>query len=180
MLVIGESLHRQRYKFLWDLFSTAISTATTFGESGKDGGVETDIPSDKLILELLRHQPVALLLDEFQTWYDGLTNSKQNPWKSWAFNFVQIFPRLLKSIPTSSSWWSPFGVEHRCLSAGPPSNPVQVDFKAGGTRERAADRRRMLLHRLFENGYRSRSMTSKLIGRTTSLNTSGCSMAASE
>jgi hypothetical protein len=31
-------------------------------------------------------------------------------------------------------------------------NPVQIDFKAGGSPERIQhDRRRMLLHRLFEN-----------------------------
>ena len=27
-----------------------------------------------------------IILDEFQTWYEGLTNTKQFPWKAWAFN----------------------------------------------------------------------------------------------
>jgi hypothetical protein len=40
------------------------------------GAAKTDIPSDKLILELLQHTPTMLLLDEFQTWYDGLTNTQ--------------------------------------------------------------------------------------------------------
>ena len=31
-------------------------------------GFGQDIPSDKLILELLQHTPTMLLLDEFQTW----------------------------------------------------------------------------------------------------------------
>jgi hypothetical protein len=35
------------------------------------------IPSDKLIIELLEHSPAMLLLDEFQTWFDALTNTKQ-------------------------------------------------------------------------------------------------------
>jgi hypothetical protein len=40
-----------------------------------------------------------LLLDEFQTWYDGLTNTKQYPWKNWAFNFIQILSEIAKERP---------------------------------------------------------------------------------
>jgi hypothetical protein len=40
-----------------------------------------------------------LLLDEFQTWYDGLTNTKQYPWKNWAFNFIQILSEIAKEHP---------------------------------------------------------------------------------
>jgi hypothetical protein len=40
-----------------------------------------------------------LLLDEFQTWYDGLTNTKQYPWKNWAFNFIQILSEISKEHP---------------------------------------------------------------------------------
>jgi len=40
-----------------------------------------------------------LLLDEFQTWYDGLTNTKQYPWKNWAFNFIQVLSEVAKERP---------------------------------------------------------------------------------
>ncbi len=43
------------------------------------GAAKPDLPSDTLILELLQKPPTALLLDEFQTWFDGLVNTKQEP-----------------------------------------------------------------------------------------------------
>ena len=78
MLVIGESLHRQRYKFLWDLMFERHPHGTYIkGKWEGMGAAKTDIPSDKLIIELLEHSPAMLLLDEFQTWFDALTNTKQ-------------------------------------------------------------------------------------------------------
>lgn len=154
MLVIGESLHRQRYKFLWDLlFEQHPHGAYIKGKWEGMGAAKTDIPSDQLILELLRHKPVMLLLDEFQTWYDGLTNTKQYPWKHWAFNFIQILSEIAKEHPellvlvvsVRNGETDAYQQIHRV-------NPVQIDFKAGGSPERIQhDRRRMLLHRLFEN-----------------------------
>ena len=100
MLVIGESLHRQRYKFLWDLlFERHPHGAYIKGKWEGMAAAKTDIPSDQLILELLRHSPTMLLLDEFQTWFDGLTNTKQYPWKNWAFNFIQILSEIAKEHP---------------------------------------------------------------------------------
>ncbi len=154
MLVIGESLHRQRYKFLWDLLFEKHPYGTYIkGKWEGMGDAKTDIPSDKLILELLQHTPTMLLLDEFQTWYDGLTNTKQYPWKNWAFNFIQILSEIAKEHPdllvlvvsVRNGDTDAYQQIHRV-------NPVQIDFKAGGSPERIQqDRRRMLLHRLFIN-----------------------------
>ncbi|WP_340116146.1 DUF499 domain-containing protein [Pelagibius sp. 7325] len=154
MLVIGESLHRQRYKFLWDLLFERHPHGTYIkGKWEGMGSAQTDIPSDQLILEMLRHTPTMLLLDEFQTWYDGLTNTKQYPWKNWAFNFIQILSEIAKEHPdllvlvvsVRNGDTDAYQQIHRV-------NPVQIDFKAGGSPERIQhDRRRMLLHRLFEN-----------------------------
>ena len=154
MLVIGESLHRQRYRFLWDpLFERHPHGTYIKGKWEGMGSAKTDIPSDQLILELLRHTPTMLLLDEFQTWYDGLTNSKQYPWKNWAFNFIQILSEIAKEHPemlvlvvsVRNGDTDAYQQIHRV-------NPVQIDFKAGGSPERIQhDRRRMLLHRLFDN-----------------------------
>lgn len=154
MQVIGESLHRQRYKFLWDLMFERHPHGTYIkGKWEGMGAAKTDIPSDKLIMELLEHTPAMLLLDEFQTWYDALTNTKQYPWKNWAFNFIQILSEIAKerpdllvlviSVRNGSS--DAYQQVHRV-------NPVAIDFKAGGNAERIQqDRRRMLLHRLFDN-----------------------------
>jgi hypothetical protein len=154
MQVIGESLHRQRYKFLWDLtFERHPHGDYVKGKWEGMGANKTDVPSDKLILELLEHTPTMLLLDEFQTWYDGLTNTKQYPWKNWAFNFIQILSEIAKERPdllvlvisVRNGGSDAYQQVHRV-------NPVAIDFKAGGNAERIQqDRRRMLLHRLFEN-----------------------------
>lgn len=154
MLVVGESLHRQRYKFLWDLLFERHPHGTYIkGKWEGMGAAKTDIPSDKLILELLQHMPTMLLLDEFQTWYDGLTNTKQYPWKNWAFNFIQILSEIAKERPdllvlvisVRNGGSDAYQQVHRV-------NPVAIDFKAGGNAERIQqDRRRMLLHRLFDN-----------------------------
>lgn len=154
MLVIGESLHRQRYKFLWDILFEQHPHGTYIkGKWEGMGAGKTDIPSDQLILEMLRHTPTMLLLDEFQTWFDGLTNTKQYPWKNWAFNFIQILSEIAKEYPellvlvvsVRNGTSDAYQQIHRV-------NPVQVDFRAGGSPDKIQhDRRRMLLHRLFEN-----------------------------
>jgi hypothetical protein len=151
MLVIGESLHRQRYKFLWDL----LFESHPRGEyvRGKWEAAATPVPSDKLIIELLEHTPTMLLLDEFQTWFDGLTNTKQFPWRNWASNFIQILSEIAKDRPdllvlvisVRNGGSDAYQQVHRV-------NPVAIDFKAGGSADRIQqDRRRMLLHRLFDN-----------------------------
>lgn len=154
MHVIGESLHRHRYKFLWDvLFENHPRGAFIRGKWEGQGASKTEIPSDKLIVELLENRPTMLLLDEFQTWYDGLTNTKQFPWKNWAFNFIQILSEIAKERPdllvlvisVRNGGSDAYQQVHRV-------NPVAIDFKAGGSAERIQkDRRRMLMHRLFDN-----------------------------
>lgn len=154
MRVIGESLHRHRYKFLWDvLFENHPHGNFIKGKWEGQGASRTEIPSDKLIVELLEHTPTMLLLDEFQTWYDGLTNTKQYPWKNWAFNFIQILSEIAKERPdllvlvisVRNGGSDAYQQVHRV-------NPVAIDFKAGGSADRIQqDRRRMLLHRLFDN-----------------------------
>jgi len=154
MLVIGESLHRQRYKFLWDLLFERHPHGTYIkGKWAGMGAAKTDIPSDQLIVELLQHKPTMLLLDEFQTWFDGLTNTKQYPWKNWAFNFIQILSEIAKERPdllvlvisVRNGASDAYQQVHRV-------NPVAIDFMAGGNPELVQqDRRRMLLHRLFAN-----------------------------
>lgn len=150
MLVIGESLQRQRYKFLWDILLDNHPHGTFIrGKWEGMGAAKTDIPSDKLMIELFQNQPVALLLDEFQTWFDGLTNTKQFPWKVWAFNFVQILseiakehPELLVLVVSVRNGSTDAYQQIRRIA------PVEIDFKGANAQ---TDRRRLLLHRLFEN-----------------------------
>ena len=149
-LVIGESLHRQNYKFLWDLvFERHPHGAYIRGKWEALADKRTDIPGDKLLLELFGHTPTALILDEFQTWYDGLTNTKQYPFRTWAFNFIQLLSEIAKEHPellvlvvsVRNGETEAYQQVHRV-------NPRQVDFKGPNARR---DRLRLLLHRLFEN-----------------------------
>ncbi len=150
MHVVTESLHRQNYKFLWDLlFERHPHGSYIRGKWEAQGDKRTDIPGDKLLLELFQHSPTALILDEFQTWYDGLTNTKQYPWRSWAFNFIQILSEIAKEHPellvlivsVRNGESEAFQQIHRV-------NPRLIDFKGPNARR---DRLRLLLHRLFDN-----------------------------
>lgn len=150
MHVISESLHRQNHKFLWDLlFERHPHGNYIKGKWEAQGEKKTDIPGDKLLLELFKNTPTALVIDEFQTWYDGLTNSKQFPWRSWAFNFIQLLSEIAKEHPellvlvvsVRNGETEAYQQVHRV-------NPRLIDFKGPHARR---DRLRLLLHRLFDN-----------------------------
>ena len=148
--VIAESLHLQRYKYLWDILFQQHPRGQWYeGKWQGMGDKKTDIPSYDLIVEMLTEKPVVLILDEFQTWYEGLTNTRQYPWRNWAFNFIQILseiaqknPELLVLVVSVREGNSDaYQQMHRV-------NPVVVDFK-GPLAKR--DRQRLLLYRIFEN-----------------------------
>jgi hypothetical protein len=148
--VIAESLFRQRFKFLWDLlFERHPKGEFVKGKWEGMGAAKTNVPSIDLLLEMFKAQPTALLLDEFQTWYDGLTNTSQYPWRNWAFNFIHLLSEIANDHPdllifvTSirDNQSQAFQQIHRI-------NPVVVDFQ--GTQAKQ-DRQRLLLHRVFQN-----------------------------
>ncbi len=98
--VIAESLHLQRYKHLWDiLFKNHPKGEFLLGKWEGMGAKKTDIPSYDLMVEMFTERPTVLILDEFQTWYDGLTNTKQYPWRNWAFNFIQVLSKITQKNP---------------------------------------------------------------------------------
>ena len=86
---------------------------------------------------------------KFQTWYEGLTNTKQYPWKNWAFNFIQILSEIAKERPdlltlvvsVRNGSTEAYQQIHRV-------NPIVVDFKGENSKR---DRKRLLIHRIFEN-----------------------------
>ncbi|MBK8173470.1 MAG: DUF499 domain-containing protein [Sandaracinaceae bacterium] len=148
--VISESLHRQNFKFLWDLvFDSHPHGNYVRGKWEAQGDKRTDIPGDNLLLELFKHTPTALILDEFQTWYEGLRNTDQFPWRTWAFNFIQLLSEIAKEHPellvlvvsVRNGETDAYQQIHRV-------NPRQIDFKGPNARR---DRLRLLLHRLFDN-----------------------------
>jgi len=147
--VIAEAMHNQRYKHLWDL----LWDQHPHGQfvKGLWSARGTNIPSNEDVLALVTHTPTVLILDEYQTWFDGLTNTKQHPHKGWAFNFIQILSEvasahpdklaLLLSVRDGST--DAYQQVHRV-------DPMVVDFTGPLVKR---DRRRLLLYRIFENRF---------------------------
>jgi hypothetical protein len=151
MHVISESLHRQKFASLWEvLFDHHPHGAEVRGMFKAKG---TDWPGHDLIMEMVNHTPTAILLDEFQTWYDGLGNDAKAPYRNRAFGFIQVLSEVAKEAPDKlvlvisvrNGNSDAYQQIHRV-------NPILVDFRAAGSPELIQrDRRNMLLHRLFTN-----------------------------
>ncbi|MCC6740104.1 MAG: DUF499 domain-containing protein [Planctomycetia bacterium] len=147
--VISESLHRQNYKFLWDILFDRHPRGEYVKGMWENDKNKTDVPGQNHLLALFKHTPTVLIFDEFQTWFDGLTNTKQYPWRTWAFNFIQLLSEIASEHPeylvlvvsVRSGDTDAYRQIHRI-------NPVRIDFKGPNARR---DRLRLLLHRLFEN-----------------------------
>lgn len=148
--VIAEALHLQRFKYLWDiLFQDHPKGQWYEAKWSGMGEKKTEVPGYELLMEMFTDQPTVLILDEFQTWYEGLTNTKQYPWRNWAFNFIQILSEIAQNHPDK------LVLVVSCLSGNSDAyqqirrvNPVDVDFKGPYAKR---DRQRLLLYRIFEN-----------------------------
>ena len=150
MKVISEKLTGNSYKFLWDLlFDNHPKGQFIRGKWEAEGKRQTNVPSETLIEELLQDQPVMLLLDEFQTWFDGQIETQAKPQRTWAFNFIQSLSEIAKNHPdrlvlvisVRNGNTDAYQQVHRVA-------PLDIDFNSVQSK---ADRRRLLLHRLFEN-----------------------------
>lgn len=148
--VIAESLHLQRFKHLWDLlFKHHPAGQRILGKWQGMGDKKTDVPSYDLLVEMFTEKPTVLILDEFQTWFEGLTNTKQYPWQKWAFNFIQLLSEIAQNNPEllvlvvsiRENDSEAYQQVHRV-------NPVLIDFKGPQAKR---DRLKLLLYRIFEN-----------------------------
>ena len=98
---------------------------------------------------MFEEKPAVLILDEFQTWYEGLTNTKQYPWKQWAFNFIQILSEVSERNPEILSLVvSVRDGDSESAQQIYRINPVRIDFKGPQANK---DRQKLLLYRIFEN-----------------------------
>ena len=150
MHVISENLHRQSFKFLWDLlFERHPKGEYIKGKWEAQGEKKTNVPGYELLKELFEARPTALIFDEYQTWFDGLTDSRVQKSRTWAFNFVQILSEIASERPdllvlVTSLRNGQTDAYQQILRV----NPVLVDWKGQNAKR---DRQRLLLHRLFEN-----------------------------
>ena len=148
--VIAESLHQQRFKFLWDiLFDRHPQGQLVKGKWLGKGDAKTNVPSIDLLLEMFKAQPTVLLLDEFQTWFDGLSDSPKAKVQTWAFNFIQLLSEIANDHPDLLVFVASIrDNQSQAYQQIHRINPVLVDFQ--GTQAKH-DRQRLLLYRIFEN-----------------------------
>lgn len=148
--VITESLHQHNYTFLWDLVFDKHPAGQFYrGKWEGQGESKSEVPGTYLLIEMFKEKPTVLILDEFQTWYEGLTNTKQHPRRNWAYNFIQILSEIAESNPELLTLV--LSVREGDSDAAQQVyriNPVRVDFKGP---EAKRDRQKLLLYRIFEN-----------------------------
>jgi len=148
--VITESLHQHNYTFLWDmLFDKHPYGDFCRGKWEGQGENKSEVPGTSLMIEMFQKRPTVLILDEFQTWYEGLTNTKQHPRRNWAFNFIQILSEIAESNPELLTLV--LSVREGDSDAAQQVfriDPVRIDFKGPQAKQ---DRQNLLLYRIFEN-----------------------------
>lgn len=147
---ISETMSNQECRNLWDLIFDRHPRGEYF--RGKFASAGTSIPGKSLMKDMFAERPTALILDEFQTWYDGLNDDPADTGEKrlqWAFNFIQLLSELATDRPdhlilivsVRDTTTEGYLQLHRV-------HPVVINFTGESAKE---DRKRLLLHRLFEN-----------------------------
>lgn len=147
---ISETMSNQEYAHLWDVVFDRHPEGPYY--RGKFESSGTSVPAKSLLLEMFTKQRTALILDEFQTWFDGLHDEPGQAGRKrrqWAFNFIQSLSELSTQRPdlfvfivsVRDNTTDAFKQIHR-------DGPILVDFKGETAKD---DRKRLLLHRLFKN-----------------------------
>lgn len=147
---LSETLSNQEFPRLWDvLFDRHPKGPYYRGKFEQSGNL---VPAKSLLQDMFAEQKTALILDELQTWYDGLHDepgAEGKKRRQWAFNFIQTLSELAEDRPdlfclvvsVRDNTTESFQQIHR-------KGPVVIDFKGETARE---DRKRLVLHRLFQN-----------------------------
>jgi hypothetical protein len=147
---ISETLSNQERPYAWDVIFERHPKGQYYrGKFENSGNL---VPAKSLLQDMFSEQKTALILDEAQTWYDGLHDEPGDEGRKrlkWAFNFVQILSELAEDRPdlfclivsVRDNTTDLFKQIHR-------KAPVVIDFKGDTSRD---DRKRLVLHRLFQN-----------------------------
>lgn len=147
---ISETLSNQEFPQLWDVIFARHPKGQYY--RGKFESMGSLIPAKSLLQDMFAEQRIALILDELQTWYDGLHDEygpEGKKRRQWAFNFIQTLSELAQDRPdlfclvvsVRDNTTDSFQQIHR-------NGPIVIDFKGETARD---DRKRLVLHRLFQN-----------------------------
>ena len=149
-VAISEPVHNHEYPLLWELLFDRHPKGEFY--RGKFQQMGQPYPPRSLLEEMFEDQPVALILDEFQKWFDGLSDqpgAEGIKYRTWAENFIQNLSELSKDrsdililvISVLNNNTEAFRQVHR-------DGPVLIDFRGPTAKQ---DRQKLLLYRLFEN-----------------------------
>jgi hypothetical protein len=147
---ISETMSNWEYNSLWDVIFERHPKGPYYRGKFEQSGAT--VPAKSLLQDLFSEQHTVLILDELQTWYDGLHDDPGDQGlkrRKWAFNFIQILSELAKDRPdlfclivsVRDNTTEAYRQIHRV-------GPTLIDFKGETARD---DRKRLLLHRLFQN-----------------------------
>ena len=127
---ISEPVHNNEYPLLWELLFDRHPNGQLY--RGKFLQAGSHVPSRSLLEEMFESQPTVLIFDEFQTWFDGLSDEpgkegRKN--RKWAFNFLQNLSEIAEEKPhllilvisVLDNNTEAFGQVHR-------NHPVMVDL----------------------------------------------------
>ncbi|MBI3326464.1 MAG: hypothetical protein HYZ81_07165 [Nitrospinae bacterium] len=149
-VAISEPVHNQEYPLLWDLLFDRHPRGEFF--RGRFEQMGQPYPPRSLLEEMFSAKPVALILDEFQKWFDGLSDQpgpEGIKYRTWAENFIQNLSELSRDRPdilmlvlsVLNNNTEAFRQVHR-------DAPALIDFRGPTAKQ---DRQKLLLHRLFKN-----------------------------
>src|SRR5690554_1440766 len=149
-LPISEPVHNHEYQLLWDLLFERHPKGQYY--RGQFESLNQPFPPRTLLEKMFEEQPVCLILDEFQTWFNGLPEKDYRTGymlRQWAFNFIQILSEIAKDRPEILILViSVLNNQNEAFQQVHRQGPVIIDFR-GPTAKR--DRQKLLLHRLFQN-----------------------------
>lgn len=144
--VITVALHEQNFEFLWDPIFKFHSEGQRL--QGKWEAKKDTIPhpAKQDLIESFQKEPVALILDEYQTWYNSIPSKKA---QNWADGFVQVLTEIAEKNPeclkfvvsVRNSDGDAFGQLNRLA-------PRKINFSSSASKN---DRQKLLMHRIFEN-----------------------------
>jgi len=149
-LPISEPLHNHEYQYLWDLIFERHPKGQYY--RGQFENMGQLLPPRSLLEKMFSEHPTCLILDEFQTWYNGLPETDPKTGlktRSNAFNFIQILSELAVARPDILILViSVLDINNEAYQQIHRQGPLLINFHGANVKQ---DRRNLLLHRLFEN-----------------------------
>ena len=149
-VAISEPVHNHEYPLLWNLLFDRHPKGEYY--RGKFEQMSQPYPPRTLLEEMFDDCPTCLILDEFQTWFTGLPEKDPKTgimFRQWAFNFIQNLSEIAKDRPEILIFViSVLNNQNDAFEQVHRQGPVMIDFRGNTAKQ---DRKRLLLHRLFEN-----------------------------